>query len=299
MARIRTVKPEFWTSGQVMRVSRDARLLFIGLLNFADDHGRGDSDPYALLARVFPGDRDMTPESVLRLLSELSTNALLVVYESSGRPLYEIPKFKDHQKIDKPSAPKYPPPGKNEIINVYNVWKLGFDEHSTSPPLVLATEGKGKGKGKGKEEETDMSTSDFALLPSEPKKQTELQRREEIATRVFEFWKSELNHKRTVFDSKRKSKILARIREIEEQNESCLPHEQDDPCELLCDVVRGAKLSPYHMGKNENGEIYDDVVTLFRDASQVDKFVNLLIDSRASSAKRANGIGVSIDRGEP
>jgi len=34
MARIRTIKPEFWTAEQVMELSRDARLLFIGMWNF-------------------------------------------------------------------------------------------------------------------------------------------------------------------------------------------------------------------------------------------------------------------------
>lgn len=39
MARIRTIKPEFWTAEQVMELSRDARLLFIGMWNFCDDAG--------------------------------------------------------------------------------------------------------------------------------------------------------------------------------------------------------------------------------------------------------------------
>ena len=39
MARIRTVKPEFWASEQVMECSPIARLLFIGLWNFCDDAG--------------------------------------------------------------------------------------------------------------------------------------------------------------------------------------------------------------------------------------------------------------------
>lgn len=34
MARIRTIKPEFWTSEQVMGCAPLARLLFIGLWNF-------------------------------------------------------------------------------------------------------------------------------------------------------------------------------------------------------------------------------------------------------------------------
>ena len=39
MARIRTIKPEFWTSEQVVDCSPTARLLFIGLWNFCDDGG--------------------------------------------------------------------------------------------------------------------------------------------------------------------------------------------------------------------------------------------------------------------
>lgn len=56
MARIRTIKPEFWTSEQVMNCSRDARLLFIGLWNFCDDYGRHPANSKQLKALIFPDD---------------------------------------------------------------------------------------------------------------------------------------------------------------------------------------------------------------------------------------------------
>ena len=40
MARIRTVKPDIWTDEKFVELSPLARLLFIGLWNFADDEGR-------------------------------------------------------------------------------------------------------------------------------------------------------------------------------------------------------------------------------------------------------------------
>ena len=41
MARIRSVKPEFWTDRKLARcTSRDARLLYIALWNISDEHGR-------------------------------------------------------------------------------------------------------------------------------------------------------------------------------------------------------------------------------------------------------------------
>jgi len=45
MARIRTIKPEFWTDGDMFKLSRDARLFYIGLWNFCDDNGVIEHDP--------------------------------------------------------------------------------------------------------------------------------------------------------------------------------------------------------------------------------------------------------------
>ncbi len=39
MARIRTIKPTFWTDEDMADISEAACLLAIGLLNYADDEG--------------------------------------------------------------------------------------------------------------------------------------------------------------------------------------------------------------------------------------------------------------------
>ena len=54
MSRIRTVKPEFWTSEQIIACSPIARLLFIGLWNFCDDNGVHPASYIRLKAEVFP-----------------------------------------------------------------------------------------------------------------------------------------------------------------------------------------------------------------------------------------------------
>ena len=56
MSRIRTVKPEFWTSEQIIACSPIARLLFIGLWNFCDDNGVHPASYIRLKAEVFPPD---------------------------------------------------------------------------------------------------------------------------------------------------------------------------------------------------------------------------------------------------
>lgn len=109
MARIRSIKPEFHTSEQVMSCSRDARLLFIGMWNFADDLGHIPNSPKTLKAQIFPGDEDMNGETVRRLIDELSSKKLVRLYVIDDKEYLKITGW-HHQKIDRPQRPKYPPP---------------------------------------------------------------------------------------------------------------------------------------------------------------------------------------------
>lgn len=114
MARIRTIKPDFWSNAQVMECSLNARLLFIGMWNFADDKGRMALSPKSIRAQVFPSD-NISPEKVLGMLSELSKNDLIFAYVIEGKPYIQITGW-HHQRIDKPQKPKCPEPTEHSKI---------------------------------------------------------------------------------------------------------------------------------------------------------------------------------------
>lgn len=114
MARIRSIKPDFWTSEQVMECSPNARLLFIGMWNFADDHGRLPNTPKTLKAQIFPAD-EVTAENIRRMVDELSSNDLVRSYVVDGKEFLYITGW-HHQKIDKRQAAKYPDPPPREIV---------------------------------------------------------------------------------------------------------------------------------------------------------------------------------------
>ena len=107
MARIRCIKPEFWTSEQVGACSLGARLLFIGMWNFCDDNGIHQASPIRLKAEVFPMD-DCTKDQVSSWVSELASAGLLNEYQVGGTPYWQVTGWK-HQKIDKPTY-KFPHP---------------------------------------------------------------------------------------------------------------------------------------------------------------------------------------------
>lgn len=106
MARIRTVKPEFWSSEQIMECSRNARLLFIGMWNFCDDEGRMPFKPRQIKAQVFPGD-DLSADEILGMLRELSGNGLIQIYTIEEQDYLQVTGWQ-HQRIDKRQPAKYP-----------------------------------------------------------------------------------------------------------------------------------------------------------------------------------------------
>jgi hypothetical protein len=101
MARIRSIKPETWDDEKLSKISRDARLLFIGMWNFSDDFGVCRSGSVWLKSKIFPYD-------VLQLkvfeswLSELEQSGFIISFHAdNGESYYHLPNFSRHQKIDK------------------------------------------------------------------------------------------------------------------------------------------------------------------------------------------------------
>jgi hypothetical protein len=152
MARIRTIKPEFWTSEQIMDCEMVTRLLFIGMWNFADDYGRMPYAPRSIKAQVFPGD-NIAPSEIDDRLKELNSKGLILIYSVDDKDYLEITGWK-HQKIDRPTA-KHPAPFAEDSSNT----RRSIDE--PSPP-----EGKGR-ESKGEETE-DAPAADAAHSVSDP-----------------------------------------------------------------------------------------------------------------------------------
>jgi len=170
MARIRSIKPEFWTSEQVMDLSPNARLMFIGLWNFCDDAGIHPASTKRLKAEICPAD-DVRSEDVRRMIDECINVGLLSEYEVDGEAFWIVTGW-HHQKIDQPSF-KYPHPdgsvpdgpakrrqsNKNQAKNDQSA-KV-FAERS--PP-----EGRGEeGKGRERKELTPTPKTSSESLPLE------------------------------------------------------------------------------------------------------------------------------------
>ncbi len=108
MPRIRTIKPEFWSSLQVGDCSTTSRLLFLGLISHADDHGVIPMEPRRFKALIFPYD-ELSLDCLVVCIQQLIDTGLVIVFDHAkdGATYMQITGFAKHQRIEKPTF-RYP-----------------------------------------------------------------------------------------------------------------------------------------------------------------------------------------------
>jgi len=251
MPRNRMIKPEFWTSEQVLNCSRDARLLFIGLWNFADDNGVHPVSCITLKAEVFPAD-NLSIDEVKKLVSELIQQGLLREYAVDGKSFWLITGWQIHQKIEKPRY-RYPlpesdlkslPHSDTSAINQGSV----DDNSATNRQLVDAEK-------KEKRKEKENYICEVETSPVTVPDPTHV-----ASKQVFKYWQTIMDRPRAVLDDKRQRVITKALKSYS--------------IEDLKHAIDGCKNTPYNMGKNDNGQIYDDICLILRDAEHIERFMN-------------------------
>ena len=150
MARIRTIKPEFWEDEKLAKLPVYARLLFIGTWNFADDNGVLLANPGLMKSHIFPYE-DIGISTISEWIDILVENGMLIRTTYNGKDYLVIRKFLIHQKINRKSIRiNLPLPVVLKVIDEYN------KTHGvlTEPSLQEREQGIGKrNDGTGMEEE--------------------------------------------------------------------------------------------------------------------------------------------------
>lgn len=152
MARIRTIKPQIWTSEQFVECSTTARLMFIGLLNFCDDNGIHKKSCKTIKMEVFPSD-DISIDEIKSMLDELESNELIHSYASNNKEYFIVTGW-HHQKIDKPNFTHPVPDNYAGYIRQFpdgtDSSQQPFDDRSTTAHPRNVMEGKVKEGNKEK-----------------------------------------------------------------------------------------------------------------------------------------------------
>lgn len=168
MARIRTIKPEFFLDDELAELPMVARMLFVGLWTIADCEGRMEDRPKRIKAQILPFD-DCDIDGSLQNLHDAG---FVQRYEAGGGKYIVVTNFRKHQRlsgIEAQSRSVIPPPGSVEEQQEQSIEAIEKQSRSTEEAANVQ-EGKGK-EGKGKEWKGEVHADpDPSIEPEKPKK---------------------------------------------------------------------------------------------------------------------------------
>lgn len=110
MPRIRTIKPEFFTSQTIDALTLAEQRTFIGLWTYVDDFGKGVDDARLIKAAIWPLREKHTARKVEADMSALESAGLIQRYEFDGRRYFQVLGWAEHQRVNRPSSSRIPPP---------------------------------------------------------------------------------------------------------------------------------------------------------------------------------------------
>jgi hypothetical protein len=125
------IRPEFWSSIKISKISQGARLTFIGIWSFADDFGVILGNVNQIQSSVFPWDDDITREIVASYLRELREGGFLHEINYEGKPYFIVNDWKNQQKVDKPSKRCWIKGGHKEIAEILAKKPIMEDSRNT------------------------------------------------------------------------------------------------------------------------------------------------------------------------
>lgn len=234
MARARNIKPSLFKNEVLGVADPLLTILFEGLWCLADCNGVLEDRPLRIKAEIFPY-REISDLNIF--LQELEMMGFITRYSHAKTALIQVNKFIEHQKphpTEKGSG--YPVFIEADGISDLNAKKNGdilFKQPSSLNEEPLSEEG-------SKEPLPEKKSDDVGL--------------------IFGYWQTALNHPSSKLTNDRRGKLKARIKE-------------GYSLEQICSAIDGCKNSPYHMGDNDQGKVYDDIELICRTGSQLEKFI--------------------------
>jgi hypothetical protein len=152
LARIRTIKPEFFTNEGLSTLPEVTHYgMAAGLLTYSDDEGYFNANVALIKAALFPIREPSV--SVHDMLTQLQNIGFIELLDGKdGRRYGRVVSFLEHQRVNRPTPSKI----KKLVLRGKTHGVLTED----SPP-----EGKGKEQGNGKEGKGDSTESPSASAP--------------------------------------------------------------------------------------------------------------------------------------
>lgn len=252
MARIRTIKPEFFTNSTTGRLSGQATKLYLGLQNHSDDYGVIRSDVAQFKAVVMPYEK--SERVVEKALAELeragadeNPHGLIVPFHIGTKAYLWLPFFTKHQKVDRPGTP---------VIDGWNSLSTPLDYADSTNDREDSSNVRDRAAGDRSGEE--RKGNNHVDLGDRPKTDIE---------KVWDAYRE--HHPRASGTPQRRALIKRRLEHYD--------------AATLVDAVHGNHADAYCNGENPAGKEYHSLELILRGGDHIEKY--------AALAPRSNGNG--------
>lgn len=122
----RIIKDSIRTSKTVNAMTDFQFRLWVYLITYVDDYGRGSADPELLKGFVFPRRKGVTESTIEKALLDLANSGSILLYDVGGESYFCFPNWADHQRIQTKRS-KFPAPSDGILKNP-------TVSHGESPP---------------------------------------------------------------------------------------------------------------------------------------------------------------------
>ena len=112
----RVIKDSIHTSEKVNRMTDFQFRLWVSLIAYVDDYGRGDARPAVIRGACFPLRERLTNKDIDAALTGLAGIGCIGLYEVDGRPYLYFPNWEKHQRIQTKRS-KYPAPEESTVVH--------------------------------------------------------------------------------------------------------------------------------------------------------------------------------------
>lgn len=127
----RIIKESIHESERLSKLSDFEFRLWVNLIVYVDDYGRGDARPAIIKGNCFPLRERLTNSDIKAALQKLADTGCVALYNVDGRPYLYFPRWESHQRVQTKKS-KYPAPPESTVIHGDS--RLFTVSHGESPP---------------------------------------------------------------------------------------------------------------------------------------------------------------------
>lgn len=165
----RLIKDSIRFSEKVNSLSDFQFRLWVSLITYVDDYGRGDARPAVIKGTCFPLRDRITNKDIDAALNALAGAGCVGLYKVDGKPYLYFPNWQSHQNIRNKKS-RFPAPENATCNQLHTIASNCEQMHANVPVIQSESESESESNPKVRVSALDAALNDFAEMRKKMRK---------------------------------------------------------------------------------------------------------------------------------